>query len=67
MIHRDLATRNVLVHHNKVLKVADFGMTRDVYEDPDEVYVKTTKGKVPIRWMAPESLTLRTYSTESDV
>ncbi|XP_065174436.1 uncharacterized protein LOC135804483 [Sycon ciliatum] len=67
MIHRDLATRNILVDRGKVLKVSDFGMTRDVYEDPDEVYIKTTGGKVPIRWMSIEALTLRTYSSESDM
>ena len=39
-IHRDLAARNVLVGENYVMKVADFGLARDVYKD--ENYVKTT-------------------------
>ena len=43
MVHRDLAARNVLVSHDKVCKVSDFGLTRDVYID--ETYWKKTEGK----------------------
>ena len=39
-VHRDLAARNVLVGENYVMKVADFGLARDIYKD--EHYVKTT-------------------------
>ena len=39
-VHRDLAARNVLVGENYVLKVADFGLARDIYKK--ELYVKTT-------------------------
>ena len=39
-VHRDLAARNVLVGEDYVLKVADFGLARDIYKD--EHYVKTT-------------------------
>ena len=39
-VHRDLAARNVLVGENYVLKVADFGLARDIYQD--QQYVKTT-------------------------
>ena len=39
-VHRDLAARNVLVGENYVMKVADFGLARDVYRN--DQYVKQT-------------------------
>ena len=81
MVHRDLATRNILLAEGKLCKVSDFGLTRDVYID--EAYWKKGAGKckehvvsaenlhafvsVPIKWMAPESLTDHLYTTKSDV
>ena len=38
-IHRDLAARNILVSDNYVLKVADFGLTRNI---PNNDYYKKT-------------------------
>ncbi|XP_065830161.1 uncharacterized protein [Oscarella lobularis] len=52
-IHRDLATRNCLVGSNHVVKVADFGMTRSVYEK--NYYRLAGRAILPIRWMAPET------------
>lgn len=67
IIHRDLATRNVLVDHNKLCKIADFGMSRSVRETGDMYEQRHTKGALPIRWMAPESLHYRIFTHKSDV
>uniref|UniRef100_A0AAQ6AEA3 Tyrosine-protein kinase receptor Tie-1 n=1 Tax=Amphiprion ocellaris TaxID=80972 RepID=A0AAQ6AEA3_AMPOC len=61
-IHRDLAARNVLVGDNLVAKIADFGLSRG-----EEVYVKKTMGRLPVRWMAIESLNYSVYTSKSDV
>ena len=65
IIHRDLACRNVLVGDDKILKVSDFGMSR--FLPPDEVYVPTSHGPLPLRWMAIEALFYRHFSTKTDV
>ncbi|XP_038064818.1 fibroblast growth factor receptor 2-like [Patiria miniata] len=64
-IHRDLAARNVLVAENMVCKVADFGLARDVKNF--RVYQRRSKGLLPLRWMALESILDDVYSTKSDV
>ena len=66
IVHRDLACRNVLVGEGKVLKIADFGMSR-VVDSEDPVYVKTSKGRLPWKWMAIESIVYRKFTSASDV
>lgn len=64
-IHRDLAARNVLVGEDYVMKVADFGLARNISKS--DMYVKQTQGVLPIKWMAMESLFDRVYTEKSDV
>ncbi|MBN3297850.1 NTRK2 protein, partial [Amia calva] len=92
-VHRDLATRNCLVGENLLVKIGDFGMSRDVYStDYYRVlfflnFLGTTNHEnvlfmgfffclflkvgghtmLPIRWMPPESIMYRKFTTESDV
>ncbi|KAM9394383.1 BDNF/NT-3 growth factors receptor [Pholidichthys leucotaenia] len=66
-VHRDLATRNCLVGENLLVKIGDFGMSRDVYSTD---YYRVGVGghtMLPIRWMPPESIMYRKFTTESDV
>ncbi|XP_063699474.1 uncharacterized protein LOC134830049 [Culicoides brevitarsis] len=65
LVHRDLAARNVLVTEGKICKISDFGLTRDIYED--DAYLKKSKDRVPVKWMAPESLSDQVYTIKSDV
>ncbi|XP_048478241.1 tyrosine-protein kinase receptor Tie-1-like [Plutella xylostella] len=65
IIHRDLACRNVLLSEDGVCKIGDFGLSRDV--NKEDIYVRQTNMALPIRWMAPESLTVGETSVKSDV
>ncbi|KFO57402.1 Receptor-type tyrosine-protein kinase FLT3, partial [Corvus brachyrhynchos] len=64
-IHRDLAARNILVTHGRVVKICDFGLARDVMNDSD--YIVRGNARLPVKWMAPESIFERTYTMKSDV
>ena len=64
--HRDLAARNCLVGDNLVVKISDFGLTRDIYSN--EYYeIQNAERPLPLRWMAPESITHRRYTSQTDV
>ena len=62
IVHRDLACRNVLVGRKKNLKISDFGLSRET-----DLYVCSTQGKLPLRWMSPEAITERIFTEQSDV
>lgn len=64
-VHRDVASRNCLVNAQRVVKLGDFGMTRPMFEN--DYYKFNRKGMLPVRWMAPESLTLGVFTPASDV
>ncbi|XP_027871869.1 tyrosine-protein kinase Fes/Fps isoform X2 [Xiphophorus couchianus] len=64
-IHRDLAARNCLVAERNVVKISDFGMSR---ERDDGIY--SAEGglrQIPVKWTAPEALNYGRYTTQSDV
>ncbi|XP_057377626.1 focal adhesion kinase 1-like isoform X2 [Daphnia carinata] len=63
-VHRDIAARNILVSADDCVKLADFGLSRWVEESS---YYKASKGVLPIKWMAPESINFRRFTTASDV
>ncbi|XP_070845228.1 tyrosine-protein kinase Fer isoform X2 [Chaetodon trifascialis] len=63
-IHRDLAARNCLVGEGSVLKISDFGMSR---QEDDGIYSSSGLKQIPIKWTAPEALNYGRYSSESDV
>ncbi|XP_060679795.1 focal adhesion kinase 1 isoform X1 [Hemiscyllium ocellatum] len=63
-VHRDIAARNVLVSSLDCVKLGDFGLSRYM---EDSTYYKASKGKLPIKWMAPESINFRRFTSASDV
>ncbi|XP_038061517.1 tyrosine-protein kinase receptor Tie-1-like [Patiria miniata] len=62
VIHRDLAARNILLSEGLTAKVSDFGLSRG-----EDIYVQTSKRRVPVRWLAIESIRYKRYTTKSDV
>uniref|UniRef100_A0A8B9KVB1 Tyrosine-protein kinase n=1 Tax=Astyanax mexicanus TaxID=7994 RepID=A0A8B9KVB1_ASTMX len=65
-VHRDLATRNILVESENRVKIGDFGLTKVLPQDKD-YYTVREPGESPIFWYAPESLTESKFSVASDV
>ena len=63
-VHRDLATRNCLVGKNFVVKLADFGLSRNLYQA--SYYRIQGNAILPIRWMATESYYGK-FSEKTDV
>lgn len=65
LIHRDLAARNVLVQTPAQVKITDFGLAK--FLNVDENVYKAQGGKMPIKWLALESIQYRRFSHKSDV
>uniref|UniRef100_A0A672MY74 receptor protein-tyrosine kinase n=1 Tax=Sinocyclocheilus grahami TaxID=75366 RepID=A0A672MY74_SINGR len=64
-IHRDVAARNVLLTNSRVAKICDFGLARDIMNDSN--YVVKGNVRLPVKWMAPESIFDCVYTVQSDV
>eukprot|EP00039_Didymoeca_costata_P019844 m.339144 g.339144 ORF g.339144 m.339144 type:complete len:1076 (+) comp18685_c0_seq1:260-3487(+) len=71
-VHRDLATRNILLDLRYSCRVADFGLSRrvishNVSKDEDVEYYRSARGTVAIRWAAPEAFASHLFTEASDV
>nr|XP_046198940.1 macrophage-stimulating protein receptor-like [Oncorhynchus gorbuscha] len=66
-VHRDLAARNCMLDETFTVKVADFGMARDVFDKEYYSIQDHRKAKLPVKWMAIESLQTQKFTTKSDV
>lgn len=64
-IHRDLAARNCMLNENMNVCVADFGLSKKIYSG--DYYRQGRISKMPVKWIAIESLADRVYTTKSDV
>ncbi|EPB71622.1 protein tyrosine kinase [Ancylostoma ceylanicum] len=62
VLHRDVAARNCLYDNDKIVKISDFGLSRR-----GTTYKMQTAKKMPIKWMAPESMSNFTFSQKTDV
>ncbi|XP_048405016.2 hepatocyte growth factor receptor [Stegostoma tigrinum] len=66
-VHRDLAARNCMLDETYTVKVADFGLARDIYEKEYYSINNKSGAKLPVKWMALESLQTQKFTTKSDV
>uniref|UniRef100_A0A8P4KMU9 Tyrosine-protein kinase receptor TYRO3 n=1 Tax=Dicentrarchus labrax TaxID=13489 RepID=A0A8P4KMU9_DICLA len=65
IIHRDLAARNCMLDENMTVCVADFGLSKKIYSG--DYYRQGSVSKLPVKWIALESLADNVYTTQSDV
>uniref|UniRef100_A0A8C5WLD8 Tyrosine-protein kinase receptor TYRO3 n=1 Tax=Leptobrachium leishanense TaxID=445787 RepID=A0A8C5WLD8_9ANUR len=64
-IHRDLATRNCMLNEDMTVCVADFGLSKKIYSG--DYYRQGCASKLPVKWLALESLADNIYTSYSDV
>ncbi|KAJ8291135.1 hypothetical protein GJAV_G00021780 [Gymnothorax javanicus] len=65
IIHRDLAARNCMLNESMTVCVADFGLSKKIYSG--DYYRQGSVSKLPVKWIALESLADNVYTTQSDV
>jgi serine/threonine protein kinase len=74
IVHRDVASRNLLLDDRGTVQLCDFGLARFLTQDAvpegrDEprYTMRDELQPMPVRWMAPESLIHGNFSTKTDV
>uniref|UniRef100_A0A8C9JK47 Receptor tyrosine kinase like orphan receptor 2 n=1 Tax=Panthera tigris altaica TaxID=74533 RepID=A0A8C9JK47_PANTA len=65
VVHKDLATRNVLVYDKLSVKISDLGLFREVYSA--DYYKLMGSALLPVRWMSPEAIVYGKFSVDSDI
>ena len=65
LVHRDLAARKVLVGNDKIVKISDFGLSRNMSKDL--IYMGKTARNLPLNWMSLEAIIDEEYTMYSDV
>ena len=65
ILHKDLAARNILLTRRLEAKITDFGLASSCNET--FTYEAPLQRRLPLRWMAPETLKNRVFSEGSDV
>jgi anaplastic lymphoma kinase len=68
LFYRDIAARNCLLTSRspeRVAKIADFGMSRDVYRA--DYYKKEGRALLPLKWMPPEAFMEGVFTSKTDV
>ncbi|NP_038874.3 tyrosine-protein kinase transmembrane receptor ROR2 precursor [Mus musculus] len=65
VVHKDLATRNVLVYDKLNVRISDLGLFREVYSA--DYYKLMGNSLLPIRWMSPEAVMYGKFSIDSDI
>ncbi|XP_029031142.1 tyrosine-protein kinase Mer [Betta splendens] len=64
-LHRDLAARNCMLRDDMTVCVADFGLSKKIYSG--DYYRQGRIAKMPVKWIAVESLADRVFTIKSDV
>ncbi|XP_048863169.1 tyrosine-protein kinase Mer [Brienomyrus brachyistius] len=64
-LHRDLAARNCMLRDDMTVSVADFGLSKKIYSG--DYYRQGRIAKMPVKWIAVESLADRVFTVKSDV
>jgi serine/threonine protein kinase len=65
IVHNDIATRNCLFFSNYTIKLTDCAMALAQYEH--QYWICTSGEKIPLRWIAPEALTVGNFIEENFV